>query len=103
MWILVRTEHIPKGWAGRAIPMNLIPVSAEESRALLVEEPTAPTLSPQEEIVAHLLVEGLSATEIAQRTHLTIRSIYRRIARLREQFGVKRNNELIAALARNGF
>lgn len=102
-WVFLEPESVPERWAERAIPVMLIPLTPEESSQMLNAQPVdAGTLTPDADLM-RLVARGLSAEVIARRLGLAARSVYRRLARLRETFGVGSTAELAAELARRGF
>lgn len=102
-WIFLEPGAVPERWAERAIPVMLVPLTPEESGQMLNAEPVdAGTLAPDADLM-RLVARGLSAEVIARRLGLAARSVYRRLARLRETFGVASTAELAAELARRGF
>ncbi len=85
------------------MPLALVPLMAAEADEMLAGRLIVPELSREDEGLARLAAQGLSAEEIAKRLHMTPRSVYRRLARLRERFGASTSAELAARLARLGF
>jgi DNA-binding NarL/FixJ family response regulator len=78
----------------------LLPVERE---ALLGRQGAQPQLSRDEEVLAHLVADGRSSREIAQRLHLSKRTVERRSAHLRQRLGAATTAELMALLIRHGF
>jgi DNA-binding CsgD family transcriptional regulator len=60
-------------------------------------------LDPMDEDLAHLTAQGLTVSAMANRLSLSARSVNRRLARLRQQFGVGSTAELAVSLARRGY
>lgn len=58
---------------------------------------------PDESEFLALVASGLSAETIARRVHSAPRSVYRRLAKLRDHFGVQTTAELVAELSRRGY
>lgn len=102
-WLFLEPGSVPDRWAERAIPVMLVPLTTEESAQMLNGQPVdAGALAPDADLM-RLVARGLSAEVIARRLGLAARSVYRRLARLRETFGVATTAELAAELARRGF
>lgn len=102
-WVFLEPGSVPERWAERAIPVMLVPLTPEESAQMLNAQPVdAGALSPDTDLM-RLVARGLSAEVIARRLGLAARSVYRRLARLRETFGVASTAELAAELTRRGF
>ncbi len=102
-WVFLEPGAVPERWAERAIPVMLVPLTPEESAQMLNGQPVdAGALAPDADLM-RLVARGLSAEVIARRLGLAARSVYRRLARLREIFGVGSTAELAAELARRGF
>jgi DNA-binding CsgD family transcriptional regulator len=59
--------------------------------------------APDEPEFLALVASGLAAEAIARRVHSAPRSVYRRLARLRNHFGVQTTAELVAELSRRGY
>ncbi|HEV2754984.1 MAG TPA: helix-turn-helix transcriptional regulator [Actinomycetota bacterium] len=99
MWLLVDPRAVPPGMATRAVPMALIALLPGEVDAF----DGATGADPEEVAVARLAARGLPATEIAARLHISRRTAYRRLARLREAVGARSSAELAARLSERGF
>ena len=103
VWLLVPEDALPERWAARAIPLSLVRLLPEESEQLLERGVTSPAMSTEEEGLARLVASGMGAPDIAQALHMTPRSVYRRLARMRKRFGARNSTELAAMLAKQGF
>ena len=103
VWVLVSEEDVPARWKGRAVPMSLIPLLPEEADGILRTGWTDALASPEDEAVARLAARGASANDIARELHMTPRSVYRRLARLRDRLGARSSAELVARLTEHGF
>ncbi len=101
--MLVPEDALPERWAHRALPLSLVRLLPEESERLLVSGTTSPAMSLEEEDLARLIAAGMGAPDIARRLHMTPRSVYRRLARMRKRFGARNSTELAAILAKQGF
>lgn len=102
-WLLLPPSQVPARWANRIVPLALVPLLPAEAEEMLAGRVVVPELGRDDESLARLAAQGLSAEEIAKRLHMTPRSVYRRLARLRERFNVSTSSELAARLARLGF
>ncbi|HEX2266952.1 MAG TPA: helix-turn-helix transcriptional regulator [Actinomycetota bacterium] len=103
VWVLMPREAIPPRWSGRAIDLALVPLAPDEARGILQAGSAVPSLDRDDEKLARLVAKGLSAEEIARAAHMTPRSVYRHMARLRRKVGARSTSELISHLAREGF
>ncbi len=103
MWVLMPPRRVPPRWADRAFDMLLVPLMPDEAAGLL-ERGTAPLgMTPEEEQVARLAARGESAEAIAATLHMSRRSVYRRLARLRKRVGVENPADLPSRLSKLGF
>ncbi len=103
VWVLVPSGALPERWVHRALPLSLVRLLPEESEQLLESGVTSPAMSLEEEDLARLVARGMGAPEIARQLHMTPRSVYRRLARLRKRFEARNSTELAAILAKQGF
>jgi DNA-binding CsgD family transcriptional regulator len=103
VWVLMPKGAIPSRWAGRAVDLALVPLAPDEARGVLQAGSAVPSLDRDDEKLARLVAQGLSAEEIARAAHMTPRSVYRHMARLRRKVGARSTSELISHLAREGF
>lgn len=101
-WLVVEPDDVPERWSGRALQVTVIRLSAEEAQRVL-GDPVGPTIAPYDEDLAHLVASGLGVPDIAMKLHLTTRSVYRRLARLRAASGAATLGELAAKLSRLGY
>lgn len=99
MWLLIDPAAVPPSMASRVVPMALVALLPDEVDAL--EGGTEAALD--EAGVASLAARGLPAAEIAARLHISRRTAYRRLARLREAVGARNSAELAARLSERGF
>ncbi len=102
-WILVAPGALPDRWRDRAAPMFLVPLLPEEARDVLAGQPAGSQLHGEDLSLARLVARGVPVDDCARRLHLTSRTVYRRLARLRRLVGVTTTSELVAELARRGF
>ena len=102
-FLFMDPASIPSRWADRAVPVVMIPLTSDESAQLLSDEPIQADELGQDADLMRLVARGLSAEVIASRLGLAPRSVYRRLARLRDAFGAESTAELATELARRGF
>ncbi|MDQ4024572.1 MAG: helix-turn-helix domain-containing protein [Actinomycetota bacterium] len=102
-WILVAPSALPDRWRDRATPMFLVPLLPDEAHDVLAGEPAVSELDGEDLALAKLIARGVPVDDVARRLHLTSRTVYRRLARLRRLVGVTTTGELVAELARRGF
>ena len=103
LWLLVDDEDLPPSWIHRSMQVTVVRLSSDEAKRLLSGEHARPTVAPEDEELARLVARGLGVSEIAKQLHLTTRSIYRRLARMRVAFGVATVGELATTLSRLGY
>jgi DNA-binding CsgD family transcriptional regulator len=102
-WVLMAPADVPDRWRDRAELLYWVPVTPQEAERVLAHGSTQLHLSLEEEQVANLIADGVSASDIARRIYTTPRTVFRRIARLRDVFAATTTHELAARLARRGF
>jgi len=102
-WLFMAPDLVPQSWQHRAVPAVLVPLLPEEAERVLAEGRALSRLDPEDLALAHLVADGVPVRQIADRLHLAPRSVYRRLATLREEVGVHNMTELVAELARRGF
>ena len=102
-WVILPDEAVPARWRGRAIAMSLVPLLPEEARQVLAGGQTIPSVSEKEEAVARLAARGLTVDAIARQLDVSVRTVNRRLAKLRQLLGVSSTAQLAAELARRGF
>jgi DNA-binding CsgD family transcriptional regulator len=102
-YLLVGEGRVPTRWRPRARWVALIPLLPEEVSSLAAGEEARLTLDPQEERIASLLARGLSVSVIARELGEPLRTVQRRLARLRDRVGVRSTSELAVLLAARGF
>lgn len=103
LWVLVNLDALPERWKGRAVPLALVGLLPEEARQFIRGEIPRVNLDGEDEELARLAARGVSVDDIAFELHLTSRSVYRRLARLRRQFDARSNAELASRLTKFGF
>jgi DNA-binding NarL/FixJ family response regulator len=102
-WLLIESDDVPEQWSRRSMRITVIRLAPDEAKRVLSNDHAGPMIGPDHEELAHLVASGLSVSEMSQQLHLTPRSIYRRLARLRSVFGVATLNELATKLSRLGY
>jgi DNA-binding NarL/FixJ family response regulator len=102
-YLFLDPDSVPEQWADRVIPMVMVPLTDAESAQVLSDEPVKPDTVTRDADLMRLIAQGLSAEVIARRLGLAPRSVYRRLARLRDAFGVASTAELATELAGRGF
>jgi len=95
-WLLVPPEVASEEWRARGVPLLLVPLEPAEAVS------AAPPLEPAEEALARLVARGQSPRIIARELSVPLRTVYRRLANLRERFGASSTAELGTELARRG-
>ncbi|MDP9068275.1 MAG: LuxR C-terminal-related transcriptional regulator [Actinomycetota bacterium] len=103
VWVLMPPRRVPPRWSDRGVDMLLVPLMPDEATSLLEEGTAALGLTDEEERVARLAARGESADAIAAELHMTKRSVYRRLARLRKRLGVENATQLAGRLSKLGF
>lgn len=100
--LLLVVGDVPEQWRVRARPASFIPLLPGEVPSLL-DGAGGPLSAPEDEPLLRLAARGLSARAIASASGLSIRTVHRRIARLRELLRVETTAELASELSRRGF
>lgn len=103
LWVLVNLDALPDRWKGRAVPLALVGLLPEEARQFIKGEVPRVSIARDDEELARLAARGVGVDDIASALHLTSRSVYRRLARLRRQFDARTNAELASRLTKYGF
>jgi DNA-binding NarL/FixJ family response regulator len=102
-WLLIESDDVPEQWSRRSMRITVIRLAPDEARRVLSNDHATPLIGPDHEQLAHLVASGLSVSQMSQQLHLTPRSVYRRLARLRALFGVATLSELATKLSRLGY
>lgn len=102
-WLLLSSDAVPPEWQHRAVEVSLVPLLPREAADVLAGRETSPRIEEADLPIVQLVARGRSATEIARQLGVAPRTVYRRVARLRHEFGVASTAELAAALAKRGF
>ncbi|MDQ3955328.1 MAG: hypothetical protein M3285_07255 [Actinomycetota bacterium] len=100
-WFLIAPHALPEDWRDRAVPVYMVKLNSEDVKAFVPREISLQErLDPEEKSIARLLAQGVQPSEIANTLHLSRRSVFRRLARLRQLTGAKTNAELATKLAK---
>lgn len=102
-WVLLRRDEIPDRWRSRAIEVFLVPLLPGETAEVVTGGAASPEIEAGDEPLVRLLVEGLTATQIARRLDRSTRSVQRRTAQLRDRFGAATNQDFVTFLSKRGF
>ena len=102
-WLLLAPDAVPERWRDRGVPMVLVPLLPAEASAVLTGGSAAPVTRPEDEQLLRLAARGEAVGTIARHLHLGTRTVQRRLARYRDEFGVASATELRVELARRGF
>ena len=101
-WFLIAPHALPDEWRDRAIPVYMIRLGPDEVHPFLPPAEDTGLLDPEERAVARLAARGATPGDIAATLHLSRRSVFRRLARLRQLHGAATNGELATKLAKAG-
>ncbi|HWC13826.1 MAG TPA: helix-turn-helix domain-containing protein [Actinomycetota bacterium] len=102
-FLFLEAGSVPERWADRAITGTLVPLTPQEANDVLAEGRVEPDELGADGDFVRLVARGLSAEVIARRLGLAPRSVYRRLARLRDALQVRSTAELASELARRGY
>ena len=102
-WVILSPDAVPDAWHSRAIPMMLVPLTPAEVGGLLSETPLEQDIAVADLPLVRLVARGHSASQISRELGISLRTVNRRIARLRDDFEVATIQELASELARRGF
>ena len=102
-WIILSPGAVPEVWRSRAVPTVLVPLNPDEASQLLSGEPVKQGISADDLPLMHLLASGLTAAEIARELHISVRTVYRRVTRLRHEFSLSTMEAVATELAKRGF
>lgn len=87
-YLLLIGGEPPRRWASRARPAVLVPLLPAEAHAVLAEETVQPiSLPPEDEQLARLVAAGTPITAMPRILHVSLRTVQRRLARLRTAVG----------------
>ncbi len=102
-WVILSPSAVPDPWRSRAIEMMLVPLTRAEASVLLSDAPVEQVIAATDLPLVHLVAQGHSAAEISRALGLSLRTVNRHVARLRDDFAVATIQELATELARRGF
>ncbi|MFN2594199.1 MAG: hypothetical protein ABR579_04845 [Actinomycetota bacterium] len=102
-WLLLASNDVPEQWRHRCVQVSMVRLLPGEASRLLSGDHNGPVFDREDEELANLLADGIRVEDIAERMHMTRRSVHRRIARLRVELGVGTVTELATKLSRLGF
>ena len=102
-WLFLHPSAVPDEWSDRIRPVVLVPLDENELVSLLRSGSVEKTHTAQDEELLHLIARGLSVRAISRRLGQSERTVHRRLARLRDRYGVASTPELVAELSRRGF
>ena len=100
-WLLLDRDSVPPSMEGRVIELGLVRVFPGEIERLLAAREM--TLSQEEASIAAFVARGVPISDIARQLHLSRRTVYRRISKLKELVGAGENDDLAAGLIERGF
>lgn len=99
-WFLVAAHALPEEWQNRAIPVFLVSLDAEDVEPFLPRGDIKEMIDDEGVGVARLVSHGVAPRDIADRLHLSRRSVFRRLAHLRQLTDSETNAELATKLAK---
>ena len=102
-WVILSPSAVPESWRSRGIPMVLVPMTPSEASELLSDTPVEQDIPVADLPLVHLVARGHSAAEISRALGVSLRTVNRHVARLRDEFRVATIQELATKLARRGF
>jgi DNA-binding CsgD family transcriptional regulator len=102
-WVILSLDALPDAWGARAIPLALVPLTPAEVGQLLSHEPVEQRIAGADLSLIHLVARGHGTAEISRELGISARTVNRRVAVLRDEFGVSTIQELATELARRGF
>lgn len=101
-WLFLDPERLPDRWRDRARPAVFVPLIAQEVEDLLTGRLQGPALNATEQQLAELVARGRSVPAISRLLGVSPRTVERRLAVLRERFGVGSSVDLALELAGRG-
>jgi DNA-binding CsgD family transcriptional regulator len=103
-WLFVHPDLVPERWRARVRPLALVPLLPDETRDLLATGRITDTaIGDLGEDFVQLVAAGTSRENIVRALGLSMRTVDRRFARLREHLGVDSRAEVAAELVRRGW
>lgn len=101
-WLILR-GGVPARWRDRAVPLHLVPLLPQETAQMLAGVSVVPPVSAEDEPLLHAVARGVKASTMARELGVGLRTVERRLARLRRRFEVPSTADLTTLLARLGF
>lgn len=104
-WLFLTPEAVPEHWQERAVAVAFIPLFGHELDSV-VARPGATVgkkRSSADPSLVALVAKGLTKQQLARELNVSIRTVDRRLAVLRAEFGAQTLPELTGMLARLGF
>lgn len=102
MWLFMSPQALPQAWRERARPAVFVPLLPAEIQQILGARPAQSTLTADELRLCQLIGQGLTVGALARDLRVSARTIERRLAALRERFGVTSSVDLALLLAARG-
>lgn len=99
-WFLIAPHALPEEWRDRAIPVFMVNLADEDVLPLMSRGDLRDQLDAEEKAVAELAAKGIAPHQMATMLHLSRRSVFRRLAHLRQLTGSETNAELATKLAK---
>jgi len=97
-WLLLAPESLPDAWRGRSVPLAGVWLHPDEIAALATGDDAATPERSDRDLVP-LVLQGLPHDDIARVLNVSVRTLQRRLARLRARVGARSQAELVTILA----
>jgi len=101
-WLILK-GNVPERWRDRAVPLYLVPLLPQEAEQVVAGSTLLPDVHLEEEPLLRLVARGRKTASIARELGIPLRTIERRLAKLRERFNVASTADLTILLSRLGF
>ena len=102
-WVVLDPATVPEALRSRARTVALVTLLPSELAVLLGPRAWDSIIAPEDAELLGLVAAGHPGSYIARRLGISDRSVFRRLARWRERFGVSSTAELAAELSKRGF
>ena len=102
-WLFLHPSAVPDEWSDRIRPVVLVALDENELASILRSGSVERAHSTEDEELLALISRGFSVRAIASQVGQSERTVHRRLARLRDHYGVSSTPELVAELSRRGF
>jgi DNA-binding NarL/FixJ family response regulator len=102
-WVFMDPGKLPARWQDRAVTMMLVPLMPDEAQQLFNGEKVLPEIPAGDEELVKLLASGASSRTMARELGISLRTVHRRLAELRDRYEVRSTAQLAALLSRQGF